>query len=239
MIIKVNGMDIAVKNVYSETVRQNGKNFPAFRFVFNEGVTPEELNALCSGLLEVMDDDGNVIGVHEGYTTRRELSFIVGKITSAEQERDEIEKELSIVRSTHEEYKGHVETILPVLDDKIALTVKSLFPKWEDCVKLGSIECEQGFRFVYNDDLYKCKNKNPVFQSDWIPGKGTESLYERIDEEHAGTIDDPIPYNGNMALVNGLYYVQDGVMYICNRDTVNAVYNALNELVGVYVEIVE
>ena len=30
----------------------------------------------------------------------------------------------------------------------------------------------------------------------------------------------------------------DGVTYLCNRDTVNPVYNPLSELVGIYVEIV-
>ena len=66
---------------------------------------------------------------------------------------------------------------------------------------------------------------------------GTESLYERIDETHDGTFDDPIPYSGNMALEAGKYYSQDGVIYLCTRDTVNPVYNALADLVGLYVEL--
>ena len=61
-------------------------------------------------------------------------------------------------------------------------------------------------------------------------------MYARIDEAHGGTKYDPIPYEGNMALESGKYYVQDGVTYICTRDTVNPVYNALAELVGIYVE---
>jgi hypothetical protein len=39
-----------------------------------------------------------------------------------------------------------------------------------------------------------------------------------------------------MALTDGLYYTQDGETYICTRDTVNPVYAALRDLVGVYVE---
>ena len=62
------------------------------------------------------------------------------------------------------------------------------------------------------------------------------SLFERIDETHDGSKYDPIPYEGNMALENGKYYVQNGVTYLCNRDTGNPVYNALSELVGLYVE---
>lgn len=48
--------------------------------------------------------------------------------------------------------------------------------------------------------------------------------------------DDPIPYCGNMALESGKYYSQDGKVYKCTRDTGNPVYNALSELVGLYVE---
>lgn len=67
----------------------------------------------------------------------------------------------------------------------------------------------------------------------------TLTLYERIDEEHSGTVDDPLRYDGNMALEDGKYYTEGGVLYLCNRDTVNPVYNALADLVGVYVEVAE
>lgn len=69
----------------------------------------------------------------------------------------------------------------------------------------------------------------------WLPGTGTESLYTRIDEQHDGTKYDPIPYSGNMALEAGKYYSQGGKTYLCNRDTGNPVYNALADLVGLYV----
>ena len=68
--------------------------------------------------------------------------------------------------------------------------------------------------------------------------ESTESLYTRIDEQHDGTKYDPIPYDGNMALQSGKYYTQNNILYLCNRNTVNPVYNALAELVGLYVEVV-
>ena len=71
---------------------------------------------------------------------------------------------------------------------------------------------------------------------------GTEnsaSLWEVINETHSGTEDDPIPYDGNMALTAGLYYTQSGVTYLCSRSTGQPVYNALSELVGLYVEVTE
>lgn len=42
--------------------------------------------------------------------------------------------------------------------------------------------------------------------------------------------------SGNRALESGKYYSQDGKVYRCTRDTGNPVYNALSELVGLYVE---
>ena len=132
--------------------------------------------------------------------------------------------------------RPYIEQAAQSLPDADGLKAKSLYPRWEVLVKKGSVEAEAGYRFTYNGDLYKCTDKNPKFQADWVPGNGTAALYVRIDEAHPGTLADPIPYEGNMALVSGKYYSQDGVTYLCNRDTVNPVYNPLRELVGIYVE---
>ena len=120
------------------------------------------------------------------------------------------------------------------VDDTTALRMVSYYPDWADLI--GKPVDKAGFRFTYGGKLYKTIPANHTFQADWVPGVGTESIYTRIDEEHAGTLDDPIPYEGNMALTAGLYYTQDGEVYLCNRDTGIAVYNALSELVGLYVE---
>ena len=66
----------------------------------------------------------------------------------------------------------------------------------------------------------------------------SNTLWEQICETHDGTKYDPIPYDGNMTLESGKYYTQSGMTYLCSRDTVNPVYNALSELVGIYVEVV-
>lgn len=124
------------------------------------------------------------------------------------------------------------------LSDAEALQIKTMYPKWEKLVELGSVEAPAGFRFYHGDALYKCVNPNPTFQANWVPGVGTESLYVRIDETHTGTLEDPIPYEGNMELTAGLYYSQDGIVYLCNRDTGTPVYHALKDLVGLYVETV-
>ena len=125
------------------------------------------------------------------------------------------------------------------LNNAEALEVKGIYPTWDECVKLGQIDTEgkPGYKFTYGKDLYSCANGNPTFQSDWIPGIDTAALYTRIDETHTGAINDPIPYSGNMALEQGKYYEQDGVVYLCTRDTINPVFSALADLVGLYVEV--
>ena len=133
--------------------------------------------------------------------------------------------------------KPYLAKAAQMLDDGDALKVRGIYPTWEELVVLGSVMAETGYKFTYEGDLYKCIQPNPTFQESWVPGQGTESIYTRIDETHAGTLDDPIPYEGNMELLNGMYYSQNGVVYKCIRDTGNPVYHALADLVGLYVEV--
>ena len=79
---------------------------------------------------------------------------------------------------------------------------------------------------------------HPVWKVGIAYSAGYKALWEEIRETHDGSLHDPIPYEGSMALENGKYYSQDGVAYLCNKDTVNPVYNPLSELVWIYVEIV-
>ena len=120
-----------------------------------------------------------------------------------------------------------------LLSDSEALEVRDIYPEWGALIGTAA---ELDFKFVYDGKLYRVIQAHS-FQSNWVPGTGTESLYVRIDEAHNGTLDDPIPYSGNMALEAGQYYSQDGVVYLCTRDTINPVYAALAELVPLYVEV--
>lgn len=124
-----------------------------------------------------------------------------------------------------------------IATDEQALEAKVLYPVWEDLAARSYVAEQSGYRFRYGQDLYKTIQDNLTFATQWVPGEGTESLYTKIDETHAGTAEDPIPYDGNMELFNGKYYSQDGVVYLCNRDTGAPVYHALADLVGLYVEV--
>lgn len=129
-----------------------------------------------------------------------------------------------------------IEKAAQGLADAEALDAKELYPSWERlCAE--AYEAAAGYKFRHGGGLYKTLQESTVFQSQWVPGQGTESLFARIDESHAGTLTDPIPYAGNMELAEGLYYSQDGAVYRCTRSTGQPVFSALSELAGIYVEL--
>ena len=125
------------------------------------------------------------------------------------------------------------------VDDQTAMRMRCYYPAFAELV---GQTVQQGTKFRAGSsedaDLYKVIQPELLIQAQYPPGEGTESLYARIDEEHAGDKYDPIPYSGNMELEAGLYYTQDGVLYHCTRDSGQPVYHALAELVGIYVEVV-
>lgn len=120
------------------------------------------------------------------------------------------------------------------LGDADALEVKTVYPEWKDLI---GVTVKLGFKFRHKGELYKTRQQEYAFVEIYEPGaQGTESLFEVINEIHAGTRDDPIPYSGNMALEAGKYYSQHGKVYLCTRDTEIPVFNSLSALVGLYVE---
>ena len=119
------------------------------------------------------------------------------------------------------------------VDDDTAFRMKSFYPSFAQII---GQTVKQGFKFTDGDKLYKTIQPELTIAEHYPPGTGTESLYTEICETHDGSKYDPIPYSGNMALENGKYYIQDGVTYLCKRDTGNAVYDKLSDLVDLYVE---
>ena len=148
---------------------------------------------------------------------------------AARAEAEEKHRPLSLGEVQEMIVRAQINTL--AVDDATALRMVAYYPEWT-----AGTAYAVGDRLVYNGYLYRVLTAH-TSQETWLPGAGTESLYTRIDEQHDGTKYDPIPYDGNMALESGKYYTQSGMTYLCSRDTVNPVYNALSELVGIYVEV--
>ena len=117
------------------------------------------------------------------------------------------------------------------VDDNTALRMTEFYPEWA-----ADTAYPAGYKVQRGGKLWMCLQAN-TSQIGWEP-ENVPALWTEICETHDGTIADPIPYSGNMALESGKYYLQDYVIYRCTRDTINPVYNALADLVGIYVEIV-
>lgn len=118
-------------------------------------------------------------------------------------------------------------------NDEQALENIELFPTWIS--KMGE-NVNVGERLYFDGKLFKVLQQHTV-QENWKPDK-TASLYTQvqiISEE--GTIDNPIAYSINMELIEGKYYIQNGVLYLCIRDLAQSLWN-LSDLVNNYVQIV-
>lgn len=122
------------------------------------------------------------------------------------------------------------------LDDSEVLKRKNYYPQWNDFIGKS---LDIGFKIIYEDRLYKVKQKITTVLENQYPSINTAALYEEINESAAGTLEDPIPYNNNMELEEGKYYSQGGIIYLCTRSTGQPVYNNLSDLVNIYVKKVE
>lgn len=128
--------------------------------------------------------------------------------------------------------KMKTETNIP---NPAALEMPDLFPNFTELI---SQEVKKGNILRYMGKLYRVRQDHTVLAI-YTPGIETASLYEVIDREHAGTVEDPIPYTPPMEIFKGKHYTQDGQLYRCTRDSEQALTHDLSALVGLYVEIVD
>jgi hypothetical protein len=118
-----------------------------------------------------------------------------------------------------------------------ALEVKNWYPTWGETENFREGDTiTAGTKMQYGDKLWQALQDHTLMDI-YPPSIDTASLYKEVtpEDDTLGTKDNPIAYNGNMALENGKYYKQYDVVYLCTRDTVNPVYADLIGLVGIYV----
>lgn len=163
---------------------------------------------------------------------------------SEDEEYEEVEDHIELEGpESYEEILKEVENVGIItrkinhidLTNNEALSVKTLYPRWED--KVGST-IEVGFITLYGGNLWKARQTHTAMEV-YPPSIHTASLYEVIDEEHEGTINDPIPYIPPMEIEEGKHYMQYDVLYKCTRSSGTALTHDLSSLVGIYVEMIE
>ena len=118
------------------------------------------------------------------------------------------------------------------LTDNQALSVKELYPRWEDKV---NTTIEAGYITLYNDNLWRARQTHTAMEI-YPPSLDTASLYEVIVKDHEGTMEDPIPYTPPMEIFENKYYTQNDILYKCTRSSNTAIVHNLQDLIGIYVE---
>ena len=114
------------------------------------------------------------------------------------------------------------------VDDQTAVRMTAFYPEWS-----AGQAYTAGHKVQRGKKLCRCIQDHTA-QEGWEP-ENAASLWEYINEIYAGDQYDPIPYEGNMELKEGVCYCQSGVIYRCIRATEQPVYHSLEELLGTYV----
>ena len=130
--------------------------------------------------------------------------------------------------------RAAMDTAGAVLTDAQALACKLIYQQWTNLI---GTTARPGQRFLHGDTLYRVRTDatEHTFRREWEPGVTTASLYEAIDEEHSGTLDDPIPFTQPMEIFKDKYYSQFSKVYLCTRDSGQPLAFDLADLVGLYV----
>ena len=122
-------------------------------------------------------------------------------------------------------------SFLAELDDTQATKLALCYDPWttDKAYKVGD-------RVERDGKLWKCRQAH-TSQENWKPSIHTASLWETINVQNAGTLDDPIPYDQTMTVYNGKYYLEEGIIYKCIRDSGQPLYATCASLVGNYFEV--
>ena len=173
--------------------------------------------------------DGDIDGpVYSGFT---ELANDYNVKKDVQEYEKKISLKLSKTETTidSEELQTAINYTVANIPDQEALDCISIFPEWESYIGESMPE---GVRTQYGGKLYKSRQEIPTVLANQPPGIDTAALYVVIDQEHAGTLEDPIPYDQMMEVFAGKYYLEDGIIYICNRDSGQPLYATCASLAG-------
>ncbi len=122
------------------------------------------------------------------------------------------------------------------LSDDEAKKVPALFPLWSPDSEAYAV----GDRVWYQASLYKCVQAH-TSQSTWNP-KDAVSLWANVSEESQeadGSREHPFAWTSGMTSYEGKFYTEEGVLYLCIRDSGNPLYFPIASLIGTYFQVAE
>ena len=201
---------------------------------------------------QLYNTQGEVIKTMEGYPVDapdimakrqmwREQIATLESMTDAEYEdytEPEVETYVKDVPSADDivsQLKELVSTQVEALTDDEAKKVPALFPLWET-EKAYAV----GDRVWYQSSLYKCVQAH-TSQSTWNP-KDAVSLWANVSEESQeadGSREHPYEWQSGMTSYNGKYYTENGILYLCTRDSGAPLYHPIASLINLYFVVAE
>lgn len=96
------------------------------------------------------------------------------------------------------------------LSNNDIIKFKDYLPDWADFINKSM---PKDFKFKYNNQPYQTLQYINIVLENQTPDI-VYALYAIINEEHEGTLQDPIPYVQQMAIEKGKYYSQYGITYL-------------------------
>lgn len=109
----------------------------------------------------------------------------------------------------------YVQEIATTLSDSIALEMPDLFKTWDEVLSEGTaLEADD----IINDggQLYRVVQSVTPQEHQAPHDDGMLAIYRPIDKQHAGTLEDPIPFVYGMDTAKDKYYSYNGKVYLCN-----------------------
>lgn len=96
--------------------------------------------------------------------------------------------------------------------DEQALQIKYVFAVWPEGVNTDG-KYTKGQYITHNEQLYRIEQDVQPIESQPPDAVGMLAVYRPVDVEHAGTLEDPIPWVYGMNCYAGKYYSYNGNTY--------------------------
>lgn len=101
------------------------------------------------------------------------------------------------------------------IPDNTALEMPDLFRTWDEVLAAGT-QLEANTILNDNGQLYRVVQAVTPQEHQAPHDEGMLAIYRPIDKQHAGTLEDPIPYVYGMDTEKDKYYSYNGKVYLCN-----------------------
>lgn len=105
------------------------------------------------------------------------------------------------------------------LTDAVALSIPDLLPAWAELLAAGN-KVAAGVCLTHKGQTYRMVQAVTPIESQPPGGEGMLAVYRPIDQQHAGTAKDPIPFVCGMDCRAGLYYSYEGKTWLCKADMI-------------------